>query len=138
MKLTTKTLLRTIPKLYSSDMMGRDKRVHFKIFDPCGSGTWYIIEGEPEENDFRFFCLVTGLCEDELGYVMLSELESVRGKLGIGLERDLWFKSGTRLDAVAPEYCDRMWPIEDTETETETAGDTKTRETRNPFYVSPW
>ena len=39
-----------------------------------------------------------GLCDlgmgfPELGYVSLSEMESLKGPLGIGLERDKWFKT---------------------------------------------
>lgn len=33
----------------------------------------------------------------ELGYAMLSEIEDVRGKLGLPVERDLHFKAEHRL-----------------------------------------
>ena len=49
------------------------------------------MEGEKQENgDWLFFAYVYGL-EDEYGYVLLSELESVRGPLGLPVERDLFF-----------------------------------------------
>lgn len=41
-----------------------------------------------------FFGLVDGF-EKELGYFSLSELESVKGPLGLKIERDLYFKPTT-------------------------------------------
>ncbi|MBT4091070.1 MAG: DUF2958 domain-containing protein [Bacteroidetes bacterium] len=29
---------------------------------------------------------------DELGYISLTEMESIRGSLGIGIEQDLYFQ----------------------------------------------
>ena len=73
-----------------------------KFFLPGGAWTWYASEGSPvdengyfdtdkEKVDFLFFGLVDGL-ELELGYFALSELESVRGQLGLPIERDLYFE----------------------------------------------
>ena len=39
----------------------------------------------------------------ELGYVSLSELESVRGRLGLPVERDLGFEADKTLSAYADE-----------------------------------
>jgi len=44
---------------------------------------------------------VEGHCK-ELGYVTLSELEAVRGPMGLPVERDLYWKAKT-LEAIAPE-----------------------------------
>jgi len=35
---------------------------------------------------------VVGLQEDELGYISLTEMESVKGPLGIGIEQDMYFQ----------------------------------------------
>jgi hypothetical protein len=51
--------------------------------------------------DFHFFGLVDGH-EKELGYVALSELESVRGPMGLPVERDLHWQPKT-LEEIAPE-----------------------------------
>lgn len=99
MKLMTKALRDKLPALYSTeDVPEDDKRIIVKFFDPCGSWTWYAVEGEPEGEDIRFFGLVDGHVK-EWGYFMLSELESVKGPLGIGIERDLHF-SGTIADVI--------------------------------------
>jgi len=81
--------------LYSKDGHGDKAEVVVKYFNPCGSGTWLITEGEEQENgDWLLF----GMChifEWEWGYAMLSELENVRiPSFGLRIERDL-YSSGT-------------------------------------------
>jgi hypothetical protein len=51
--------------------------------------------------DYHLFGLVQGQCK-ELGYVSLSELEEVRGPMGLPVERDLYWKPKT-LAEIAPE-----------------------------------
>lgn len=87
MKLLTAELRKKLPKLYSQEN-NPDPMVVCKFFDPCGSWTWYVLEGQQEGDDFRFFGLVHGY-EKELGYFSLKELESLRGPMGLGIERDL-------------------------------------------------
>lgn len=70
-------------------------RVIVKYFNPCGVGTWLITEGEKtDDGDFEMF----GYCHlgddelAELGYVRLSELQAIKGPMGLGIERDLYFR----------------------------------------------
>ena len=58
-----------------------------KFFDPSGSWTWYATEFDGEDT---FFGLVDGF-ELEWGDFSLSELQSVRGRFGLGIERDRYF-----------------------------------------------
>ena len=90
MKLITEELRKQLPPLYSQENEN-DPMVICKFFDPCGSFSWFILEFDGED---LFFCKVfSHLCPDgELGYSSLSEIESVRGALGLGIERDLYFK----------------------------------------------
>ncbi len=62
-----------------------------KFFDPCGAATWLITRLAPEEPDILHGLCDLGLGFPELGPVRFSELAAVKGRLGIGLERDLWF-----------------------------------------------
>lgn len=107
MKLLTKEIHRKLPPLYAQEDKGGKAIVHLKLFTPDSSFTWYITEGSPikddngKEVDFHFFGLVDGH-DKELGYVALSELESVRGPMGLPIERDLWWKPKT-LEEIAPE-----------------------------------
>jgi hypothetical protein len=92
MKLLTPELLASLPPLYSQEKVP-DPVVHCKFFTPDSNWTWYVTEGEADEDDFRFFGYVCGL-EEEFGYFVLSELESARGPLGLEIERDLYFEPG--------------------------------------------
>jgi hypothetical protein len=69
-----------------------------KYFCPWGSATWFITEGEQIDDDWRLFGFADlfgdATCA-ELGYVMLSELEAVRGPGGLTIERDLYFPPTT-------------------------------------------
>ena len=69
MKLLTDEIKKILPALYSTED---------------------VLEGSPEGDDWRLF----GMCDlgfgsPELGYVMLSELESVDVGFGMGIERDI-------------------------------------------------
>ncbi len=107
MKLLTKEIRRKLPPLYAQESKGGKAIVHLKLFTPDSGWTWYITEGSPikdesgQEVDFHFFGLVDGH-EKELGYVALSELESVRGPMGLPIERDLHWQPKT-LEEIAPE-----------------------------------
>lgn len=62
-----------------------------KIFTPDAGFTWLLSEIDPEEPEIAF-----GLCDlgqgfPELGCVSLAELHSLRGNLGLPVERDLSF-----------------------------------------------
>jgi len=62
-----------------------------KLFAPWCSATWLLTDCDPDDPDLLF-----GLCDlgagcPEMGYVSLSEIESIRGPLGVKIERDMWF-----------------------------------------------
>ena len=107
MKLLPKEIREQLPPLYSQDGKGGKAVVYVKYFTPSSSWTWFATEGEPvldesgKEVDFKFFGLVEGH-EKELGYFVLSELEEVRGPMGLPIERDLHFKP-KMLEEIAPE-----------------------------------
>lgn len=73
-----------------------------KLFTPDAAATWLITEAFPEGDDLRLFGLMDpGLGDPALGYAMLSEIEDVRGKLGLPVERDLHFRAEHRLSTYA-------------------------------------
>ena len=90
MKLLTQEILNKIPPLRGQESKGDEAIIHVKFFDPQGSWTWYATEYDTETK--TFFGMVHGL-EKELGYFDLNELESYRGRLGLGIERDRYWKS---------------------------------------------
>ncbi len=88
MKLLNRTIAEELKKQYQmgSDM---EQMVVAKFFDPCGSWTWYAMNMD-EDGDY-IWGIVSGY-EVESGSFSLSELEAYEGRLGIGIERDLYFK----------------------------------------------
>ena len=92
MQLLPPELRSSLPPLYSQEH-AKDPVVHAKFFTPDSSWTWFVTEGGPEGEDFLFFGYVVGL-EEEWGYFALSELQAVRGPLGLAVERDLEFDPG--------------------------------------------
>ncbi len=78
---------RRIPPLYTNEEKGLEALAIVKFFTPDGSWTWYASEFD---GDDLFFGLAVGF-EPELGYFRLSELQSVRGKLGLPVERCRFF-----------------------------------------------
>jgi hypothetical protein len=87
-----------LPLLYSQDGKGGKAMAHVKFFTPDSNWTWLVTEFDGED---MFFGLVEGF-EKELGYFSLSELENIRGPLGLPIERDLHFKPKP-LEEIAPE-----------------------------------
>jgi hypothetical protein len=101
-KLMTQEIRSTIPALYSQENVA-DPKIAVKFFTPDAQWTWYATEGEPidaegercsesgkPEADWLFFGLVDGF-EKDLGYFTLGQLETVRGGLGLPVERDRFF-----------------------------------------------
>lgn len=59
-----------------------------KLFDPCGSWIWFVQDWDGSDICFGY---VVGH-ESEWGSFSLSELASVKGRLGIGIEIDTGFR----------------------------------------------
>ena len=107
MKLMTNDVKARLPALYSQESKQPGEiEVLFKAFNPMGTGTWYITEGDVVElGDGTMDYMMFGLCcihDAELGYVMLSELESYRGRFQLPIERDRSYR-GTLADAMRRE-----------------------------------
>jgi hypothetical protein len=72
-----------------------------KLFTPDAQCTWLLTE--LDSDDLAFGLCDLGMGEPELGYVSLIELQSVRGKLGLPVERDLHFEADKSISAYAEE-----------------------------------
>lgn len=72
-----------------------------KLFDPSGAATWLLTELLPHNPEILFGLCDLGMGFPELGYVSLSELEGIKGRLGLGLERDLNFAARFPLSVYA-------------------------------------
>lgn len=88
MKLLTKDLEKRFKEIGSQENE-KDPIVIAKFFNPCGAGTWYATEYDPETKTFFGY---VELLEGELGYFSLEELENINLPLGLKIERDLYTK----------------------------------------------
>ena len=90
MELMTPELRETL--LANGRTPDRDLAPAAKFFNPAGSGTWLVVDADPEDSDILHCLADLGFGTPELGSVRLSELESFQGPFGLGIERDLWFR----------------------------------------------
>ena len=88
--------------------IGRQEKVEdpvviVKFFNPTGRGTWFASEYNPKEKLFFGYVSLFGDFCDEWGYFSLEELESHKGLLGLGIERDLSFEE-TKSSEIIKQY----------------------------------
>ena len=74
-----------------------------KLFTPDAGCTWLLTELDPDDPDIAFGLCDLGMGFPELGSVRISELEAVRGRLGLPIERDLHFLPTKTISAYAEE-----------------------------------
>ena len=78
-----------------------------KLFTPDAGATWLLTELDPQDPERAFGLCDLGLGDPEIGSVSLTELASVRGRLGLPVERDLHFAADRPLSAYAAEAARR-------------------------------
>ena len=87
MELIPQEIKELIPKLYETEKQN-DPIAYVKLF--LDGWTWYITELSIDNN--ICFGYVISPFESELGYFSLNEIKSIKGTLGLSVERDLSFK----------------------------------------------
>ncbi len=97
MELLTKEIREKFKQVGRQDGKAGEAICVVKFFDPTGSWTWYATEFDGKDT---FFGLVDGF-ELEWGSFSLAELKSVKGMLGLGIERDLYGNYPKKLNEVS-------------------------------------
>ncbi len=90
MRLMTEQLEKRFAQVGSQEHV-KDPVIIAKFFNPTGAGTWYATEYDAKEQIFFGYVSIFGDWNDEWGSFSLQELESFRGRLGRGIERDLYW-----------------------------------------------
>ena len=75
-----------------------DHRPAVKLFNPAGAATWLLTE---LEDDIAFGLCDLGHGSPELGSVSITELEAIKGPLGTGIERDMYFTADKTISQYA-------------------------------------
>ena len=89
MKLFTKEIEEKAQAQFSKGSDLDSQNVVAKFFNPTGAGTWYLMNQDPNDPDYCW-----GICrifEWEIGSFSKSDLENFKGRMGLGIERDLHF-----------------------------------------------
>ena len=102
MKLLTKDIRRRLVR-NGETRAGADTAPVVKLFTPDAQATWLLTEIDPRDPTRAF-----GLCDlgqgfPELGYVNLADIERLRGKMGLPVERDRYFTPDKTLAEYAEE-----------------------------------
>ena len=91
MKLITKKLEKRFAQVGRQENV-KDPLIIAKFFNPAGAGTWYVTEYDPKSRVFFGYVSIFGDWNDEWGSFSLDELQAYKGRFGLGIERDLYFK----------------------------------------------
>lgn len=91
-KLITKEIEKAILKTpYGSTeaVAPDDKKVIARFFNPCGGGTWYVLEDSDfKENEIVFGAVTLGFGL-ELGDFSIAELRAIKLPFYLSIERDI-------------------------------------------------
>jgi hypothetical protein len=90
MRLFNKTIDRQLFKQYALGSDLAKQEVVVKIFNPYSNGTWFILNSDPQDPDYLWAIVDLGYGA-EVGSVSRTDLETYRGRFGLGFERDLSF-----------------------------------------------
>ena len=102
MPLLDDQLRNRLPPHYSQEA-DEEPMVYARFHLPGTSRAWYVMEGQPEGDDYLFFGFVAG--PDQFREFRLSELENIRGLFGSCVEHDQAFTEGRLTDVVpAPDF----------------------------------
>ena len=74
-----------------------------KIFTPDAGCTWLLSDVDADNPDIAFGLCDLGLGFPEFSYVSLQEITSLRGALGLPVERDRHFQANKTLVEYADE-----------------------------------
>lgn len=94
MKLLTKELEQHLTKAFEENKSGTrtldETTIWTKFFYPAGYATWFVTEYDPDERMFfGYACMLPGC--GEWGWFSRDELEGFESKIGLGVERDLYY-----------------------------------------------
>ena len=89
MKLLTKAIEKKAHKQYDSYSKEPEQDIVAKFFNPCGDGTWYLMNMD-KDNDYCWG-IVKMMGNVEMGSFSLKVLERVELPFHLKIERDLYF-----------------------------------------------
>lgn len=89
MELFAKEIIEKAKSQYHLGAEIESQMIVAKFFNPAGVGTWYLMNMDPDDEDYCWG--IVNLFETEMGSFSKSELENFKSPLGLGIEKDLYF-----------------------------------------------
>lgn len=90
MKLFTIEIIEKAKSQYHLGAEMENQMIVAKFFNPAGAGSWFLMNMDPDDENYCWG--IVSLFEVEMGSFSRSELESFKGPLDLGIERDLYFE----------------------------------------------
>ena len=91
MELFTKEIIEKAKSQYSLGSELENQMIVAKYFNPLGKGTWYLMNMDPEDENYCWG--IVDWYEIEMGSFSKSELENTKVGLGLGIEREIFFET---------------------------------------------
>ncbi len=82
-----------------------------KLFTPDSQMSWLLVSLDPDDTDHAFGLCDLGIGCPELGFVSLTELRSLRGLLGLPIERDMFFRAVCSVGGYAAQAMSRGYVL---------------------------
>lgn len=90
MKLLTKEILKKATAQYELGSELEDQMIVAKFFVPIGSWSWYLMNIDPEDNDYAWGIVKGDYVE--MGSWLMSDLQTLEIPFGLTIERDLSYE----------------------------------------------
>ena len=104
MMLLRKSDRKALPGMNETEGELQDKTAVLKFFTPDANYTFFAIEFDPETEEFFGYVYAGfGPGTGEYTYFTLDQLKTQRGRFGLPIERDKWFRPMTMEKALETE-----------------------------------
>lgn len=104
MMLLTKAHRKALPGIRTTECDLMDATAQVKFFTPDANHTFFAIEFDPETEEFFGYVYAGfGPGTGEFTYFTLDQLKTQRGRFGLPIERDKWFRPMTMGKALETE-----------------------------------
>lgn len=112
-KLFTQIQLQQLLENGNDENYGKDHYPVVKLFTPDANCTWLLTDLSPEDQDTLFGLCDLGMGFPEIGSVSLTELKSLKGRLGLPVERDIHFEAKAPISVYAEAARSNQHIVED-------------------------
>lgn len=97
MQLMTKEIEKIARKQFTCGADLHNQNIVAKFFDPCSSWTWFVMNQDPEDPNYLWGIVKSPYAIEE-GSFSLADLQKIKNKFGLGMERDKFWTPRKAID----------------------------------------